>query len=306
MSGTEPQAEPRHQVNWDWRAAGNFIGGGSGSGLVILAALASGTGAPYWPLGFAGAVLVGVGLFCVWLEIGRPWRALHVFFHPQSSWMTREAFVSALLLPVTLLAALAAAPFVELPAIAGGAISLAALLAAVYLYCQARILLASKGIPAWRHAALRPVIIVTGLAEGCGFLLIATALFGGAVVSPLVLLLLMLLGRWLAWRRYLAGLTSAGAPVKALAALNEATPMINGLGHYAAAVLAVAALVTGDFGPWLGALAGAAAIAGGWRLKFVVVARAAFNQGFALPLTPVRGVGAPGPGDKPGWNKSGP
>ena len=32
------QIEPRHQINWDWRAAGNFICGGSGSGLVILAA----------------------------------------------------------------------------------------------------------------------------------------------------------------------------------------------------------------------------------------------------------------------------
>ncbi len=297
------QIEPRHQLNWDWRAAGNFIGGGSGSGLVILAALAAGTGAPYWPLGFAGAILVGVGLLCVWMEIGRPWRALHVFFHPQSSWMTREAFVSAILLPATLLAALAAAPFVYLPAIAGGAISLAALLAAAYLYCQTRILFASKGIPAWRHARLRAVIILTGLTEGCGFLLIATALFGGTVVSPLILLFLLLLGRWLAWRRYLGALTAEGAPIKALAALNQATPMINALGHYAAAILVALALVLTEFGPWLGALAGLAAIAGGWQLKFVVVARAAFNQGFALPLTPVRGVGAPGPGDKPGWSK---
>jgi phenylacetyl-CoA:acceptor oxidoreductase subunit 2 len=299
------QIKPRHQINWDWRAAGNFICGGSGSGLVILAALASSSGVPYWPLGFAGAVLVGMGLFSVWLEIGRPWRALHVFFHPQSSWMTREAFVSALLLPMTLLAALAAAPFVYLPDIAAGAISLAALLAAAYLYCQARILLASKGIPAWRHAALRPVILVTGLAEGCGFLLLAMALFGGAAVSPLVLLLLLLLGRWLAWRRYLSGLKAAGAPVKALAVLSEATPMINGLGHYAAAVLVLLALVMADLGSWLGALAGLVTIASGWRLKFVVVARAAFNQGFALPLTPVRGAGVPGPGDKPGWTKSG-
>ena len=60
------------------------------------------------------------------------------------------------------------------------------------------------------------------------------------------------------------------------------------------------------WGPWLAALAGAAAIAGGWRLKFVVIARAAYNQGFALPLTPVRGAGEPGQGDKPGWSMPGP
>ncbi len=297
--------EPWHQVNWDWRAAGNFIGGGSGTGLVILAAVAAGRGAAYWPLGFIGAVLVGIGLFCVWLEIGRPWRALHVFLHPQTSWMTREALVSALLLPVTLLAAAASAPFIYLPAVAGWAIWLAALLAALYLYCQAQILYGSKGIPAWRHPSLMPVIILTGLAEGCGFLLLGMALFGGFSIWPLVLLFILLLGRWMAWRRYLAKLTETGAPSKALAVLNGATPMINNLGHYLAAILIVLALVTGALGPLFAALAGLAVIAGGWWMKFVVVARAAFNQGFALPLTPVRGSGKAGPGDKPGWSKSG-
>ncbi|MDA1098688.1 MAG: dimethyl sulfoxide reductase anchor subunit [Proteobacteria bacterium] len=297
--------EPWHQLNWDWRAAGNFIGGGSGTGLLILAAVAAGQGTAYWPLGFFGAILVGIGLVCVWLEIGRPWRALHVFYHPQTSWMTREAFVSALLLPVALLAAAAAAPFIHLPAIAGGAIWLAALLAALYLYCQARILHGSKGIPAWRHPSLMPVIILTGLTEGAGFLVLAIALIGGFSVWPLILLFILLLGRWMSWRRYLANLTETGAPNKALAVLNGATPMINILGHYGPAILMLLALVTGSLGPIFFALAGLAAIAGGWQMKFVVVARAAFNQGFALPLTPVRGTGKPGPGDKPGWNKSG-
>ena len=37
-------------------------------------------------------------------------------------------------------------------------------------------------------------------------------------------------------------------------------------------------------------LAGLAAIASGWWLKFALVTRAAFNQGFALPRLPVRGT----------------
>jgi len=32
---------PWHQNNWDWRAAGNFIGGGSGTGLLFFATLAA-------------------------------------------------------------------------------------------------------------------------------------------------------------------------------------------------------------------------------------------------------------------------
>ena len=295
--------QPFHQTNWDWRAAGNFIGGGCGTGLVILAAIATTQGALFWPLGLVGAVLVGFGLFCVWLEIGRPWRALHVFYHPQTSWMTREAFVSTWLLPVILLAVVTSGPFVQMPFVALWAIWGAALLAALYLYCQARILHASKGIPAWRHPSLMPVIIVTGLTEGLGVILCVTAIWWGAQVWMLVLLVVLLLGRWLAWRRYLADLTETGAPNKALTVLHGAAPMINILGHILPAVLIVLSLFTGALGPWLAALAGLVAMAGGWQIKFVVIARAAFNQGFALPLTPVRGTGSPGPGDKPGWNK---
>jgi len=266
-------------------------------------------GVLYWPLGLAGAVLVGIGLFCVWLEIGRPWRALHVFFHPQTSWMTREAFVSALLLPVTLLAVAAACPLFSLAYAGVAAMWLAALLAALYLFCQARILHASKGIPAWRHPSLMPLIIVTGLTEGCGFILAGAALLGGGQVWLLVSTAALLLGRWLAWRRYMIDLTETGAPRKALDVLNKAAPTIIILGHFVPAALILLTLVTGTtaaMGPVLAVLAGLTAIAGGWWLKFVIIARAAFNQGFALPLTPVRGTGEAGPGDKPGWSKGAP
>jgi phenylacetyl-CoA:acceptor oxidoreductase subunit 2 len=37
-------------------------------------------------------------------------------------------------------------------------------------------------------------------------------------------------------------------------------------------------------------------------LKYVLVTRAGFNQGFALARTPVRGWGAAGPAVKPGWS----
>ena len=96
---------PWQQAHWDWRAAGNFICGGAGAGLVIFTVLSGlqGLAAPLAIL--AGLGLVGLGLLCVWLEIGRPLRALHVYFNPRTSWMSREAFVAALLLPATLGAA---------------------------------------------------------------------------------------------------------------------------------------------------------------------------------------------------------
>ena len=32
---------PWQQTNWDWRAAGNFMGGGAGAGLVVWTVVAS-------------------------------------------------------------------------------------------------------------------------------------------------------------------------------------------------------------------------------------------------------------------------
>src|SRR5207248_8057816 len=69
----------RHQQHWDWRAAGNFICGGAGAGLVLFVSLhALDEPRALWLIA-AGLMLVGAGLLFVWLEIGRPWRAMNVF-----------------------------------------------------------------------------------------------------------------------------------------------------------------------------------------------------------------------------------
>ena len=88
---------PWQQLHWDERAAANFILGGTGAGLLIAWAVSAAV-TPLWQAYvLAGLVSVGLGLGAVWLEIGRKLRAIHVFFHPQTSWMTREAMVAVLL-----------------------------------------------------------------------------------------------------------------------------------------------------------------------------------------------------------------
>lgn len=146
---------PRLQRNWDSRAACNFIGGGAGTGLLLAAAAALPAGWPYFSAGALGVALIGFGLSMVWLEIGRPFRALNVFFHPQTSWMSREALLALPLLTLAGIATVADQSFVPLPpqmrllvtplALAAAALGLA------FLYCQARILRASHGVPAWRE-----------------------------------------------------------------------------------------------------------------------------------------------------------
>jgi phenylacetyl-CoA:acceptor oxidoreductase subunit 2 len=246
------------QKHWDARAAANFMLGGAGGGLMIAAAMAYPDSRA--PVALA-LVLVAAGLGAVWLEIGRKLRAVNVFFNPFTSWMTRESFAAVVFF------ALGAASLRW-----QGLLPLAALAALAFVYCQGRILRASKGIPAWRAPQVTLLIVSTAAAEGAGLALFFTT-------APLAVgwFGLALILRAFAWTRYRAAVRAPAleAPGKALVQL----------GTIAALVLALA-------GGWLPAsaqLAGLAALATGAWLKFALVTRAALNQGFALPRLPVRG-----------------
>ena len=279
------------QPNWDWRAAGNFMFGGTGGALMLALAAASWQQSAPPLLGLSALAFVGLGLFLVWLEIGRPWRFLHVFFHPQTSWMTREGSVAVALFVVALAAvALASAPLM----LAAG------LLGLLFLYCQGRILIASRGIPAWREPAVMPLIVATGLAEGCALLVLIQS---GLDLAPpgwlLPALLVLLIARSLAWFRYRTALGKSATPDGALRQLDRLRapwlvggnllPLLIGAGAWSGIphALPIAAL--------LAALAG-------WHMKFVLVVRASFVQGYGMgtlqrgrptPRRPVRRTGDP-------------
>ena len=85
---------PWVQRHWDLRAATNFVAGGAGAGLIVVSVASGARGTPAAIAMLAGLALVGVGLFAVWLEIGRPLRALNVFRNPRTSWMSREAIAA--------------------------------------------------------------------------------------------------------------------------------------------------------------------------------------------------------------------
>jgi len=273
---------PWQQTNWDWRAAGNFICGGAGAGLIVFAAL-SGAGTPtFTALVLAGLALVGLGLFCVWLEIGRPLRALHVFFNPRTSWMTRESFAAARVFPVGLAAAVA------VPACAW----VAAALALAFVYCQGRMLQGAKGIPAWREPLLSPLIVITGLVEGAGLSFVIAPPNGEGIQPFLVLFGVLLLARVLVWLAYRRRLAAAVAP-KAQAALDRAGRWLQVAGTLVPLVLTAAIMASAAAAaqtPLLAAIAGLMAAIAGAYTKYTIVTRAAFNQGFALAHLPVRGV----------------
>ncbi len=285
---------PQQQHNWDWRAAANFIGGGSGSGLLLAAAVAAPTGIDIRLAATAALLLVAGGLGLVWLETGRPARFANVFRNRRSSWMTREAWTALLLLPLA--AATAVTGWLPL-------LLAAALPAALFLYCQARILKAARGIPAWRLDEIVPLVVATGLAEGAGLLLLLLPLVGSprppaAFLGTLVLALVLV--RWFNWRCYWKSL-GRGAPVGSLRALAPAGHFLLLAGTVLPALLGLALTLEPAVQPLLMGLTGAAMTAAGWLLKLVLIIRAGYNQGYAIPAAPARGAGRSGPGSRPGW-----
>jgi phenylacetyl-CoA:acceptor oxidoreductase 26-kDa subunit len=294
---TSGRTAPWHQTNWDLRAAGNFVFGGAGTGLIVFAAIGHALGAAYVVPALMGLALVGAGLLCVWAEIGRPFRAMNVYRHARTSWMTREAMVAPFLFGSGLGAVWTGSEPLNW---------LAAALALVYLTCQAQMIRASKGIPAWRHPRIVALAMLTGLTEGCGFALLVAAATGDRAYLKWLgaLLLVLVLARGFAWYAYRSGLQRDGAPAKALAALSRIELPFTMLGNWAPVVLLFVALASSSANMlfWLGVVSALAALGSGWLFKVVLITRAAYNQGYALPRLPVRGAGTPGPAVKPGWN----
>ncbi len=285
---------PVLQTYWDWRAAGNFMGGGVGSALFAWVALASLAGASLPWLGLAALAFVAGGLFLVWLEIGRPWRFANVVLNPWTSWMTREALIAGAFFPLALAGLWFASPLL---------MSLAGLIGLGFLYCQGRILTAARGIPAWRATFVTSLIVTTGLAEGTGLFLAAAAWIppaGGMVGAVTAAFLVLLAARAWLWRAYRAAL-AAEAPTRTLDVLADFDPWFLGIGLVLPIAILSLGILIGNAAPFL-ALAGLAGFAAGWALKFTLITRAAYTQGFALAHTPARGSGKAGPPVKPGWS----
>ena len=255
-----PGIEPKHQQHWDWKASANFLLGGSGAALFAFS-----VGFSSRTMSAVALALMALGLGILFFKIGRPLRFLYVLRQPQRSWMAREAWLAGAFFPL--------AGFYLVTGSLGIA---AAAVALAFLFAQAMILKESKGIPAWRTPRIVPLIVLTDLAEGAGLL---------ALVMPVPLLLaaLVALRAW-AWHAYFVSLEREGAPQRTLEVLRGCRTWM----FWAGLMLSLVLIAVG-----FSSLAGVAIVATGWALKFILVTRAAYQQGFAIQ----RGATAL----KPGW-----
>jgi phenylacetyl-CoA:acceptor oxidoreductase subunit 1 len=283
----------KRQRFWDFRAAMNFMLGGAGSGMAFLSMI----GHFRWDwseplllnLFVTAGVLMAIGLFFVFMEIGRKARFLKVLLRPQSSWMTRETYFVAVFYPALLADWFWPRPWLH------AAIGIAAF---GFLISQARILYAGKGIPAWRAPLIPWLIVLSGLLEGTGLLLLIFTVIPNLTVintEMYALTAALAVTTGILWIAY--GLTAqrSGMPPLARREINRIAPFVTVLGHLMPVIALLIIAYPGDlliprsFTLFIG---GSGALVGGLLWKFTIVTRASFEQGFALPKLPQRGSGS--------------
>jgi len=268
------------QKFWDMRAAMNFILGGIGSGTVVVAYLISlltdFSDKSLINIFIVSGGIIALGLFFVWLKIGRKLRAPFAILRPQSSWMSREIYAVG----VFYLAVIA--DWLQ-PHNAWHLI--VALSALAFLICQARILHAAKGIPTWRVPLMPWMLVVTGLFEGAGLLSVVFALYGDVMpisnVLPFAGLLLVVTNATL-WHRYIGTAKAEGIGPVDRKILARLSPKLHAIAHIGPLILFGAATIMAAQLAWMAAIAGTFAIAGGILWKAIVITRACHHQGYAI------------------------
>lgn len=289
LSDPENPLVGKLQRYWDRRAVMNFALGGMSSGLGFVAMLAWSAGylsdAALHQIFIASATLMAVGLFSVFMEIGRKMRAMNGFLRPQTSWMTREMYVVAVYYPS--IAAWFIWPQSWLLVLSGCS-------ALAFLYSQGRILQAAKGIPAWRVPMMIGMLVATGLYEGTGLYALACVFmpdgsrFGSGTAA---FALLMAVINAALWHRYRENAKANGIPPLARAVINKMSPLLHICGHALPAIILLAINIRPTLPEWTLALSGALIVASGFFWKAMIITKASYQQGFALHRYPQRGSG---------------
>jgi len=289
LSDLENALVGERQTFWDMRAAMNFIMGGIGSGTIVMAYLLNFispiNSQELSNINLIAGIVLAVGLFFVWLKIGRKLRAPLAILRPQTSWMSREIYA------VGLIFLSIATEFFYPSSILHATTAVGA---AGFLYCQGRILHSGKGIPTWRVAQMPIMLVATGLLEGIALFSLIYFTRGEEIspTSPIppLAILLILLNSYL-WRRYVRNAKTWGIGPIDRTILRRITPKLHIIGHLVPLALFAAIFLNLGSSILLVEVGSFLALMGGVLWKSIVITQACHMQNFALGKMPQRGSG---------------
>ena len=277
------------QTFWDIKAAMNFILGGMGAGLAFLTMIAHFmqviSETEMLQIFTLAGIIMALGLFFVLLKIGRKKRFLYVLLRPQSSWMTRETYAVGLFYLALVLDLWWPQPWLH---------GLTGFSALVFLLCQARILYAAKGIPAWRAPLIPWLIVATGLLEGLGLFMLIHIFMNAyapfAKVLPVAGMLLVIMTGCL-WIGFRVTAKARGIPPLARQVINRISPAVV-IPGYIIPLVGFAMLGNSEQpGLVISYVTAIGVVLGGTIWKYTIITGAGYQQGFSLPKLPQRGSG---------------
>ena len=289
LSDTENALVGKRQDFWDMRAAMNFILGGIGSGAIIMSYFFSLLGSietsELMRINLVSGIIIAVGLFFVWLKIGRKLRAPLAILRPQTSWMSREIYAVGILFLSIWFMFFYSSPILHIAAAAS---------AAAFLYCQAQILYSGKGIPTWRVKQIPLMLISSGLLEGIGLCMLLTfswktEVSANSFTTPLAILFILL--NSFLWRRYLRNAKTWGVGPIDRDILRKITPKLFLTGYVIPIILFGLILLDINSLGLLAQIGGFLSIMGGVMWKAVLITQACHMQNFSLGKLPQRGSG---------------
>ena len=289
LSMSDNPLSGKPQTFWDLRAAMNFIMGGLGAGFIIMTYLLyltnNLTEKVMLNIFLVSGIIIAIGLFFVWLKIGRKLRAFYVVLKPQNSWMSREVYAAGLLYLAGLIDYFSPSNFMHF---------IIAIAALAFLYCQARILHSAKGIPTWRAPKIPWILLATGFYEGFGLLAIYSFIYPQSIPLPSILpvggLVLAAINALL-WRNYVMSLGDVGVGQKSQNLLLASTLKIQFISYLLPSILTMIFLVWGNEGSWTLAVAGILVVVGSINWKILLITKACHQQGYAIAKFPQRGSG---------------
>jgi phenylacetyl-CoA:acceptor oxidoreductase subunit 2 len=191
--------ESKEQKVWGWPAAVNFIFGGAAASFYILSTLIvrlndyAHTVLNPIALHLLPPIMVGIGFFCLTVEVGRPLRGHQVFRRIFVSRMSQEALAGAIFVFTVILNWFF--PHTAL-------LICAATAAAVLLISQGAIVYNARAVIAWNVPLIPLLFVTSGFTTGAGVLLVV---LGGLTSGHYTLLMALIcaLLNLLVWFLYL-------------------------------------------------------------------------------------------------------
>ena len=178
---------------------------GCGYGLLFLLGIALGFDPRWLPRAAVllvlalGLAFATVGLFSSMLHLGKPLRAWRAFSQWRSSWLSREgvAAVAGFAPALVLFAGIWSGVH---PGLVRGAALALALLAAVTVWCTARIYSSLKTVQAWNNGYALPGYLLFALLGGAGWLWLLLAISGddAMLVHDVLPMLVAVFAAWCA------------------------------------------------------------------------------------------------------------